>query len=62
MSSAREDVIIVKFQNNIEYMLFIKDGVVNDELLEQIEKCQSEPSEIFGTKTMIFHNSVSEVV
>ena len=50
MSSTREDDIILKFQNNIEYTLFNKDGVVNDEILEQMENCQLEPSEVFGTK------------
>ena len=50
MSSTRVDEIILNFQKNIEYTLFNKDGVVNDEILEQMENCQLEPSEVFGTK------------
>ena len=33
-----------------EYTLFNKDGVVNNEMLDQIENCQLEASEVFGTK------------
>lgn len=58
MSSTRVDEIILNFQNNVEYTLFNKDGVVNDEILEQIENCQLEPSEVFGTK-IIFLCTVS---
>ena len=63
MSSTREDDIILEFQNNIEYTLFNKDGVVNDEILEQMENCQLEPKEVFGTKIIflcIYCMSVSE--
>ena len=50
MSSAHEDGIIRKFQNDIEYTLFNKDGVVNNEMLDQVENCQLEASEVLGTK------------
>ena len=45
--------MIQKFQSDIEFTLFNKDGVVNNKILEQIENCQLEASEVFGTKRVL---------
>ena len=53
MSAARVDEVMFSFTTNIEYKLFNKDGIVSNNILEQVASCITEPNEIFGKANAI---------
>ena len=58
MSAARADEIMFSFKTNIEDTLFDKDGIVSNNILEQVASCITEPNEIFGKTVLILRHVI----